>query len=406
MKRYQFVRICLFAAIILAAVSMQLLPILAQEMETSINDSLFSKQKQLFEKLNIFEAWKLTKGSPDILIGVIDNGFDYFHPDLKEQLIPGFYASGGYHTEIYVNNAHGTLVSSIIGSNVNNEIGMSGLAPDCRILASSHGMIEHFLLKLKSEYLKDHPAADYSVGLKVMAKHQDELREFGKKWASYMVKSIAEAIRYSVYNGVKVINLSGGLSKSSLTPEVWKKVDEAFAYAANNDVIIVIPAGNHSQEVNDYPGDGNSTIVVGATMLNDERWEEEISMGKQTIKQGSCFGKRLTVMAPADSIVVCVRHEKRYYSADDSPMGTTEVEFKGMYDIMPSGATSSAAPIVTSLAALVYSLRPELDAKSVIEIIKQGCDDIGEKGYDIYTGYGRVNFAKTLKLAKNWEKMK
>ena len=109
-------------------------------------------------------------------------------------------------------------------------------------------------------------------------------------------------------------------------------------------------------------------------------------------------------MAPVDSLVVCIPHEKRYYSADDSPMGATEEEFKDMYDVMPSGATSSAAPIVTSLVALVYSLRPDLDAKSAIQIIKQGCDDIGEKGYDIYTGYGRVNFAKTLEIAKNWEK--
>lgn len=207
MKRFHIAKSILLLTIIFAKISLQPNISVAQEIQTSLNDSLFLKQKQLFEKLNVFGAWKLTKGSPDILIGVIDNGFDFFHPDLKDQLIPGFYASGGYHTEIVVN-------------------------------------------------------------------------------------------------------------------------------------------------------------------------------------------------------VVCIPHEKRYYSADDSPMGTTEVEFKGMYDIMPSGATSSAAPIVTSLAALVYSLRPELDAKSVIEIIKQGCDDIGEKGYDIYTGYGRVNFAKTLKLAKNWEKMK
>jgi hypothetical protein len=58
---------------------------------------------------------------------------------------------------------------------------------------------------------------------------------------------------------------------------------------------------------------------------------------------------------------------------------------------------------VTSLIALVYSLRPDLDARSVVEIIKQGCDDIGEQGYDMYTGWGRVNFAKTLEIAEQAE---
>jgi len=192
----------------------------------------------------------------------------------------------------------------------------------------------------------------------------------------------------------------------SLIPssEARNRLEDAFTHAANSDVIIVIPAGNNAKEVEDYPGDGHFTIVAGATTLNGERWEEEISIGQdQTIKQGSSYGKRLTVMAPVENLAVCVPHEERYYSADDSPAGTTEQEFRDMYEIMPSGATSSAAPIVTSLVGLVYSLRPDLDAKSVIQIIQQGCDDIGEPGYDIYTGYGRLNFHKTLELAKSWD---
>ena len=124
---------------------------------------------------------------------------------------------------------------------------------------------------------------------------------------------------------------------------------------------------------------------------------------KLEIKQGSNFGKRLTVMAPSQLLVACQPHEKRYYASKDSPMGSSDVPFKDAYEVMPEGATSSATPIVTSLVALVRSLRPDLKAPVVIEIIKKGCDDIGEKGYDIYTGHGRVNFLKTLKLAHNWK---
>ena len=77
----------------------------------------------------------------------------------------------------------------------------------------------------------------------------------------------------------------------------------------------------------------------------------------------------------------------------------TELKFEAMYEVVPSGATSSAAPIVTSLVALVYSVRPDLDAENVVDIIKGGCDDIGDKGFDIYTGYGRVNFGETIEIA-------
>jgi hypothetical protein len=145
-------------------------------------------------------------------------------------------------------------------------------------------------------------------------------------------------------------------------------------------------------------------IVAGATLLNDTRWEEEVTFQGAKIKQGSNFGKRLTVMAPVEKLVVCTPHEQRFYSCDDGPMGPMKLPFKGAHEVRPNGATSSAAPIVTSLVALIYSARPTLDARSVVKIVRQGCDDIGKKGYNIHTGYGRVNFGKSLKLAREWEK--
>jgi subtilisin family serine protease len=83
-------------------------------------------------------------------------------------------------------------------------------------------------------------------------------------------------------------------------------------------------------------------------------------------------------------------------------MGPTKVPFKGPHKVLPNGATSSAAPIVTSLVALIRSARPTLDARSVVQIVQKGCDDIGEKGYDIHTGHGRVNFGKSVRLARDW----
>jgi hypothetical protein len=60
--------------------------------------------------------------------------------------------------------------------------------------------------------------------------------------------------------------------------------------------------------------------------------------------------------------------------------------------------------MVSALAALVFSARPDLDAATVVELIQQGCDDLGEPGVDSYTGYGRVNFAKTLQRAVRYGK--
>ncbi|MCI0743924.1 MAG: S8 family serine peptidase [Verrucomicrobia subdivision 3 bacterium] len=117
-------------------------------------DPLFSKQRSLFEHLGVLEAWKLTRGSTNVTIGIIDQGFDFFHPDLAPHVKPGFYAHGGFHTETYDIIAHGTMVAGIIGAQ-NNDLGVSGMAPGCRILCASLGFIDHPIVKIRKRFEKE-----------------------------------------------------------------------------------------------------------------------------------------------------------------------------------------------------------------------------------------------------------
>ena len=136
-------------------------------------------------------------------------------------------------------------------------------------------------------------------------------------------------------------------------------------------------------------------ILVGATNANDTRW----TMSNGTMKQGSDWGELLDVCGPAQNLVVCQPSDKRFYTAADGPMGAEEVPWSGnICDVMPLAATSGAAPVVSSLAALVYSIAPGMTAPDVKKAILDGCDDIGEKGVDLYTGHGRINFGKTISL--------
>lgn len=393
---------------ILAAVCLSTLTValLAQEEDKKpLNDPMFEKQKPMFEKLEVLKAWELTRGSQEVLVGVIDQGYDFFHPELKDRVVPGFYASDAYHTEIYENVAHGTLVASVIAAKVDNATGMAGLAPDCRVLAASIGLIEHKLLKLQKDFVKNNPGASMTDLQKEMARRQDELKAFAESWTTHIGLATADSIRYLVDHGAKVINLSLYLDKNLLSvKEAREKLEAAFQHAKEKDVVLLLGAGNNAVESEDYPGDESFVIVVGASTLNDERWEEERQLMGQAIKQGSNYGKRLTVMAPSQNLVVCIPHDERFYASKDGPFGETKIPFSDIYQVLPMGATSGATPIVTSLAALVRSLRPDLKAAEVVEVIKEGCDDIGEEGYDTYTGHGRVNFRKTLELAKDWGK--
>src|SRR4029077_15388145 len=122
-------------------------------------DSWSAKQQALFERLNVAEAWKITRGDPKVLVGVIDNGFDFFPPDLKGQLVPGYYYSGGYHPEIFENLAHGTIVASLIVARGEGTGSMSGLAPRCKVVTAAQGTMENMAVKLRSDFFREHPKA-------------------------------------------------------------------------------------------------------------------------------------------------------------------------------------------------------------------------------------------------------
>jgi len=360
------------------------------------NDSLFSKQEPLFEKLGVFKAWETTKGNPEILIGCIDNGFDFYHPYLHNQLITGYYADGVYHPMTFTTIAHGTLVSSLMVANPKNENGMHGLAPECKVLTASIGSIEH-LFRQRQEIMKDNPNMSMMEVMKELNKDTVAVQRFANRWNTYAGEAIAKSILYLVQNNVKVINISAEIV--AVYPEpTQQKIDEAFDYARKHDVLMVIAAGNSNKEIPNTLKHRDNIIIVGASSKNDTRW----TMMTGGITQGSNWGELLDVCAPTEDLVVCQPSDDRFYKTDDGPMGTENVPHKGgICDVMPFGATSSAAPIVTSLAALVYSVEPNITANEVKKVIIAGCDDIGEVGYDIHTGHGRINFAQTVALIKN-----
>jgi len=367
------------------------------------------RQEAMLSLMKVPEAWEITRGRDDVVVGVIDNGFDFYHPALRGKLIPGWYYEGGYHPETLVVIAHGTLVSGIIVAQRTGTDGITGLAPDCSVLTVSQGTIEHALLRQRSEFSKTHPEATPAEERKAraaaMEEHPQELDEFAQNWVRYQTVGASRGIRYLVDHGVKVINVSGLLRRSFCdSTDLWEELGAAFAYAAEKNVVVVLGAGNDATNVEDYPGSADTVVVAGASNLDDTRWDTEVEYEGATIKQGSSFGHRLTVMAPTEQMRVCMPHEPRFYSCDDGPAGQMKQQFEGMYATLPHGATSCAAPIVSSLAALVLSARPDMAAPDVVQIIKEASDDPGAKGYNIHTGHGRVNFAMTLSRAVAWRK--
>ena len=366
--------------------------------------SFADRQKPYFALLKVEEAWKITRGGPGCVVGVIDSGFDFFHPALQSNLKPGWFAPGVYHTDFLSMDGHGTLVSSLIAARrKDGEDGMWGMAPDCTILTASMGMPMHSLVQFQRQYFAKNPKATMGDLQKEMASRKAELQTFSEAWLGYVSETVAESVRYLADCGVRVINFSGflDLSLAKSTADFKARLEAAFNYAKQKDVLIVLGAGNSNQRVTDYPGDRTFTLIAGASTLADQRWTMTVKMREMEIKQGSCFGPRLSVVAPIENIVVATPHEEAYYNWKDTPMGEQKAKFEGLYDVQQWGATSCAAPQVAALAALVRTIRPDLKAAEVIRLIEQGADDIGAPGFDEETGYGRINYLRTLELARD-----
>lgn len=177
--------------------------------------------------LNVQAAWSVSEGSPDVVVAVIDSGVDYFHPDLRSNIVGVGYDF--YHDRVggYDDNGHGTHCAGVIAA-AKNGIGVRGIAPRAKILPV--------------KFLGPDGSGDTA----------DAVR----------------AIDYAVAQGARILSNSwGGGGYSQL-------LDDAIQRALNKGVIFVAAAGNNSMN-NDlspnYPANYAGVLSVGSSDAADIR---------------------------------------------------------------------------------------------------------------------------------------
>ncbi|MDB5129460.1 S8 family serine peptidase [Mucilaginibacter sp.] len=201
---------------------------------------------------------------------------------------------------------HGTGVAGLIGAVRGNKYGIDGVADNVRIMS-----------------IKGVPNGD----------------EYDK--------DIANAIRYAVDNGAKIINMSFG---KKLSPhKAW--VDAAFKYAAEKNVLLIQASGNDNQDVDAQPEFPNDIFEDGSAVDADN----VISVGASADKLNetlagsfSNYGKNnVDVFAPGVK-VTSINMDAEFNTAD---------------------GTSFASPITAGIAALVLEYYPNLSAKQLKQVI-------------------------------------
>ncbi|MFH1072716.1 MAG: S8 family serine peptidase [Nanoarchaeota archaeon] len=110
------------------------------------NDSYYVNQWAP-EKIGLLQSYDITLGSPDITIALVDSGVDQDHPDLVQNLYPGYdFVNEDSNPED--DFGHGTRMAGIIAAQTNNGIGVAGTCPNCMIVpikaANSEGWLTSY----------------------------------------------------------------------------------------------------------------------------------------------------------------------------------------------------------------------------------------------------------------------
>jgi subtilisin family serine protease len=295
-----------------------------------INKSWYEKRIQLPE------AWDISEGDPSIVIAVIDDGFDLSHPEFQGKIYKPLNAyTRNTNVNTGLNSSHGTHVAGLAVANSNNNFGIAGAAPKCKLMPIQVG--------------------DY--------------------WGRMSTTAIIDGLLYAINNGANVVNMSLGMGMSSYlkyTPietqrryidsyykdeeQIWNQL---YNLAYKKNVTIVLAAGNDD-------------VLIGIDPMQRSQKVIKVSASDPYNRKASFsnFGNLSTISAPGVSIYSSIPRQSFTYM----------------------DGTSMAAPIVAGCIGLIKSVNPALSYYQTVDLIQS-------TGLPIYNGNRQVGNLIQMKKA-------
>ena len=296
------------------------------------NDPLYSRYQWNLRHIGADVAWQQTTGGSSVTVAILDTGVDLTHPDLIQNLIPG-YDFVNNDTDPGDDEGHGTHVASIVAAASNNGLGIAGIS---------------WQTKLMPVKVLDNRGRGNSLG-------------------------IAQGIMWATDHGADVINLSLGSAQYSET------INTAVQYANQNGVLVVAAAGNYYDAGNPivYPAALNNVLAVAA--VNDVDAHASYSSS----------GNYVDLAAPGGDVVNELDPEIRHW-IPGAYLRARGLSYAGLV------GTSQAAPHVAGIAALLLTLEPSLSAEQLFSLITSSAVDVQASGWDEFSGYGRLDAAGAI----------
>jgi hypothetical protein len=286
-------------------------------------------------------GWAISIGSTATILGIVDTGFDLHHPELNGTLADGtprvirtFNSSiegpsGAPDDSV----GHGTIVAGVAFARTNN-----GPVLDGRSLAGVCG-----------------GSGGDSAGCRIV-----EVKATPTRLTDALASELAKGIAYAAVAGARAINLSfGGEDDNS-------DVRDAMSFAQRRGAVVICGAGNGQDERPQYPGyyarygDGVSVAAIKSD---------------GSLARFSSRGPQIDVAAPGEDIQSTYL---TYPNAYGSP-------FRNW---VSSAGTSFAAPFVTGLAGLAYTVQPDIIDNEFQAVLRSTARDVGAPGRDDTYGWG------------------
>jgi len=269
-------------------------------------------------KLGLPQAWQLTQIRPDLPIGVVEFGYDS-HPDLSMRQIE--HLSGQTTESIY--QAHGNHVSGLFNAVANNGVGLSG----------------------------------GTQGKMMLRAYQVSYRE---------LSCITDAIYRAGRDGVKVLSISLGLLRNRAMSDaelaqIYERLRPAFLpalrYARQQNMLIIASAGNGLRDGWRFLRHFDARYELPAGLAYE--FDNVLAIGAMTERGEHAFFSN----TGSDRQVFAYGPGQHIWSTVNAQQ----------YDYM--AGTSMAAPLVASVAAVIYSHFPDIQAHQVREALTHSASE-------------------------------
>ena len=330
------------------------------------NDALFPKQWHLRNEGftgaiagvdgRVAEAWDITQGSPEVIIGINDDGVDVNHVDLKDNVAKYLDFPADWESKLGISfGSHGTSCAGVAGAVDDNLQGGSGVCPKCKLMPHLLGETTGLSFNVTDKQIADGFKLLVDEGAWIIS------NSWGPGGGDPRFK----------------INVLGG--NGGAVPQV---IQDAFAYAettgrGGKGTVILFAAGNDNNPTDAYT---QYPTNLGIAAVDDQGLKSYYSN----------FGPAIAIAAPSNGGV--------------NGITTTAAKSEFTFEF---GGTSSACPFAAGVAGLILSANPTLTAAEVRTVIKASASKIDPvwgkwdtQGHSPYYGDGLVNAYVAVKMAK------